>query len=54
MSKIINDRFGPYPDEFFENDPLPEKPSKELMEWRKKIKEHGGDKYKPGDVAGGC
>jgi hypothetical protein len=51
---------GPIPDDYFENDPIYPPPSKECLEWIKRLKDlvgrlrdHGTDKYLPGDFVGG-
>jgi hypothetical protein len=56
---------GPIPDDYFENDPIyPPRNypplSKECLEWIKRLKDlverlrdHGTDKYRPGDVVSG-
>lgn len=56
---------GPIPDDFFENEPGPTPKnvtplSQALLEWIERLKvlaarlrDHGTDKYKPGDYVGG-
>ena len=53
---MIRDKLGPIPDSHLENEPTyPPKNvsplSKEMLDWLEK--EHGSDKYRPGDVVGG-
>jgi hypothetical protein len=46
--KIVRNKLGPIPDDYFENDPIYPPPknspplSKELEDW---VKDHGSDKY---------
>ena len=56
MPKVIRDKLGPIPDSHFENEPTyPPKNGrrypKKCLDWLEK--EHGSDKYRPGDVVGG-
>jgi hypothetical protein len=57
--KVARSKLGPIPDDYFENDPIYPPPKKVLplskaeLEWMKRLKDTGSDKYKPGDYVGG-
>jgi hypothetical protein len=51
VKKIIRNKLGPIPDDYFENDPIYPPPISN--EWLPKTEDHGSDEYKPGDEVGG-